>query len=40
MIAANAAVYTVKEMTIAGRITIIAIIICFVVLIIFFLKRK
>jgi hypothetical protein len=40
MIAANAAVYTVEEMTIGGRITIIAIIICFIVLIIFFLKRK
>ena len=40
MIAANTAVFSIKDATLANRITSIVIIICFVALIVFFLKRK
>ena len=40
MIAANTVVYSIKDATLASRITSIVIIICFVALIVFFLKRK
>ncbi len=40
MVAANATVYSIKEMTIAGRITIVTIIIFLIAFIVFLLKRK